>query len=150
QHIVWLHRTHGGVAVIKLNELAPALEEFLQRLGARTVGRRMGQENSHRPLLAWLCPPPTPSHGGPRQRPSLRLNDEHLSFENNGKSMKPSLAEISFLSTAPAELLRAMDERTEWVSIPSGWPLLSAGDPPDGVWFLVSGSLAAFRPTDKS
>jgi NTE family protein len=64
--------------------------------------------------------------------------------------MKPSLAEISFLSAAPAELLRAMDERAEWVSIPSGWPLLSAGDPPDGVWFLVSGSLAAFRPTDKS
>ena len=64
--------------------------------------------------------------------------------------MKPSLAEISFLSAAPPELLAAMDERAEWVSIPSGWPLLSAGDPPDGVWFLVSGSLAAFRPTDKS
>src|SRR4029078_7795030 len=75
---------------------------------------------------------------------------ERLSFVSNGKSMKPSLAEISFLSAAPPDLLAAMDERAEWVSIPSGWPLLSAGDPPDGVWFLVSGSLAAFRPTDKS
>jgi NTE family protein len=63
--------------------------------------------------------------------------------------MKPSLAEIPFLSAAPPDLLAAIDEETEWFSVPSGWPILTAGEAPDGVWFLVSGSLAAFRPADK-
>ncbi|HVV31635.1 MAG TPA: patatin-like phospholipase family protein [Vitreimonas sp.] len=63
--------------------------------------------------------------------------------------MKPSLAEIPFLSTAPPDLLAAIDDQTEWFSVPSGWPLLAAGEAPDGVFFLVSGSLAAFRPVDK-
>lgn len=64
--------------------------------------------------------------------------------------MKPSLAEIPFLSNADAALLAAMDEEAEWFSVPSGWPILAAGEPPEGVWFLMSGSLAAFRPTDKN
>jgi NTE family protein len=59
--------------------------------------------------------------------------------------MKPGLAEIQFLSAAPRELLAQLDEETEWYSVPSGWPVLHAGEPPEGVWFLVSGSLAAFR-----
>jgi NTE family protein len=63
--------------------------------------------------------------------------------------MKPSLAEIPFLSTAPPELLAAIDDQTEWFSVPSGWPVLTAGEPPDGVWFLISGSLGAFRPMDR-
>jgi NTE family protein len=63
--------------------------------------------------------------------------------------MKPSLAEIPFLNTAPPELLAAIDGQTEWFSVPSGWPLLTAGEAPDGVFFLISGSLAAFRPVDK-
>lgn len=61
--------------------------------------------------------------------------------------MKPSLAEIPFLSAADPALLAALDEETEWFSAPSGWPVLTPGDPPDGVWFLISGSLAAFRPS---
>jgi NTE family protein len=63
--------------------------------------------------------------------------------------MKPSLADIPFLSAAPAELLAAMDQESEWFSVPAGWPVLNAGEPPDGVCFLVSGSLAAFRPSDR-
>ncbi len=62
--------------------------------------------------------------------------------------MKPNLADIPFLSAADADLLATLDEESEWFSIPSGWPVLNAGEPPDGVWFLVSGSLAAFRPTN--
>jgi NTE family protein len=63
--------------------------------------------------------------------------------------MKPSLADIPLLRGAPAELLAAMDEQSEWFSAPAGWPILNAGEPPEGVWFLVSGSLAAFRPSDR-
>ena len=63
--------------------------------------------------------------------------------------MKPSFAEIPFLADAPADVLAAIDAVAEWFSIPAGWSLLNAGEPPDGVWFLVSGSLAAFKPSDR-
>lgn len=62
--------------------------------------------------------------------------------------MKPSLAEVTRLDHIPPDVLRALDAASEWFSLPAGWPLLDAGEPPDGVWFLVSGSLAAFRPAD--
>jgi NTE family protein len=63
--------------------------------------------------------------------------------------MKPSLADIPILSAAPGDLLAALNDEAEWFSVPAGWPVLSAGEPPEGVWFLVSGSLAAFRPSDR-
>lgn len=63
--------------------------------------------------------------------------------------MKPSLAEMTALEGISPDVLAAMDAVSEWYSLPAGWPLLQAGEPPEGVWFLVSGSLAAFRPTDK-
>lgn len=59
--------------------------------------------------------------------------------------MKPSLAEITSLEDAPADVLAAMDAVSEWFSVPAGWPVLHAGEPPEGVWFLLSGSLAAFK-----
>ncbi|MBX9746512.1 MAG: patatin-like phospholipase family protein, partial [Hyphomonadaceae bacterium] len=37
----------------------------------------------------------------------------------------------------------------DWYSVPAGWALLNAGEPPEGVYFLISGSLAAFRPVDR-
>lgn len=63
--------------------------------------------------------------------------------------MKPSLADIAFLKDASPEVLAAVDAETEWFSLPAGWALINAGEPPEGVWFLVSGSLAAFRPADR-
>ena len=63
--------------------------------------------------------------------------------------MKPSLKEITSLEDAPADVLAAMDAVSEWFSVPAGWPVLHAGEPPEGVWFLLSGSLAAFRPGDR-
>jgi NTE family protein len=63
--------------------------------------------------------------------------------------MKPSLAEFQFLDAAPRDLILAMDSMAEWFSLPGGWALLHAGEPPEGVYFLVSGSLAAFRPVDR-
>jgi NTE family protein len=59
--------------------------------------------------------------------------------------MKPSLADIPILASAAPDLVAELDEESVWFSAPSGWPVLTAGEPPDGVWFLVSGSLAAFR-----
>jgi NTE family protein len=64
--------------------------------------------------------------------------------------MKPSLAEATSLNDIPPHVLSALDAVSEWFSLPAGWPLLSAGEPPDGVYFLASGSLAAFKPTDRS
>src|SRR5262245_34706 len=64
--------------------------------------------------------------------------------------MKPSLAEATFLDDAPPDVLAALDAVSEWFSVPAGWPLLNAGEPPEGVYFLVSGSLAAFKPTDRN
>jgi NTE family protein len=63
--------------------------------------------------------------------------------------MKPTLREFSFLDAAESDLLLAMDSMAEWFSLPAGWALLNAGEPPEGVYFLVSGSLAAFRPTER-
>lgn len=63
--------------------------------------------------------------------------------------MKPSIAEIPFLKDAPPDVVAALDAVSEWSSLPAGWPLLNAGEPPEGVWFLMSGSLAAFRPVDR-
>lgn len=63
--------------------------------------------------------------------------------------MKPSLAEITFLDDIPPDVLGALDAVSDWFSVPAGWPLLAAGEPPDGVYFLVSGSLAAFKPSDR-
>lgn len=63
--------------------------------------------------------------------------------------MKPSLADIAFLRDASPDVLAAADSETEWFSLPAGWPLMHAGEPSEGVWFLISGSLAAFKPADR-
>ena len=63
--------------------------------------------------------------------------------------MKPSLAETALFSDIPPDLMAALDAVAEWFSLPAGWPLLNAGEPPYGVYFLLSGSLAAFKPTDR-
>ena len=63
--------------------------------------------------------------------------------------MKPSIADITSMHDAPPDVVAAMDAVSEWFSVPAGWPVLHAGEPPEGVWFLVSGSLAAFRPGDR-
>jgi NTE family protein len=63
---------------------------------------------------------------------------------------KPSLREIPFLDAADPDVLAAMDDETEWYSAPAGMPVLLAGEAPEGVWFLISGSLAAFKPEQRS
>jgi NTE family protein len=62
--------------------------------------------------------------------------------------MKPRLSDIPFLAQASPEALAAFEDEAEWFSAPAGTPLMVAGEPADGVLFLVSGSLAAFKPVD--
>jgi NTE family protein len=63
--------------------------------------------------------------------------------------MKPSFSEATALEGISPDVLGALDAAAEWFSVPAGWPLLAAGEPPDGVYFLVSGSLAAFKPSGR-
>ncbi|MGE3141869.1 MAG: patatin-like phospholipase family protein [Hyphomonadaceae bacterium] len=53
------------------------------------------------------------------------------------------------LRNAAPEALAALEEEATWFSLPAGWQLFGAGEPADGVSFLVSGSLAAFRPLER-
>lgn len=63
--------------------------------------------------------------------------------------MKPSLSEIPFLRNAAPEALAALQDEAVWLSLPAGWRLFSAGERPDGIYFLMSGSLAALRPAER-
>jgi NTE family protein len=58
---------------------------------------------------------------------------------------RPSLLSASFLKDATPEALAAAEDAVEWISIPGGWPLFEAGDPADAIYFVLSGSLGAFR-----
>ena len=59
--------------------------------------------------------------------------------------MTRTLTDIPFLHDASAEALAMAEAEAEWFSLPGGWPLFHAGEPPDGLYFVLSGSLAAFR-----
>lgn len=63
--------------------------------------------------------------------------------------MKPSLNDIPFLKSAAPEALAALEDEAVWFSLPAGWQLFSAGETVDAVYFLMSGSLAAFRPAER-
>ncbi|MET0547244.1 MAG: patatin-like phospholipase family protein [Caulobacterales bacterium] len=60
-------------------------------------------------------------------------------------AVRPSLLNASFLKDAPPEAIAAAEEAVEWISIPGGWPVFEAGDPADAIYFVLSGSLGAFR-----
>ena len=59
--------------------------------------------------------------------------------------MKPSLAQAPFLAGAPEDLLAAVTEASGWFSVPAGAPLFLTGEASEAMYFLMSGSLAAFR-----
>ncbi len=59
--------------------------------------------------------------------------------------MTPSLATFPLLKDASAEVLRAAEAEAEWFSLPGGWPLFEAGEDSDGLYFVLSGAMAAFR-----
>lgn len=59
--------------------------------------------------------------------------------------MNRHLEDIPILKGASPEARAAAEAEAEWFSLPGGWPLFHAGDVADGLYFVVSGSLAAFR-----
>lgn len=59
--------------------------------------------------------------------------------------MNRHLEDIPILRGASPEALAAAEAEAEWFSLPGGWPLFHAGDVSDGLYFVISGSLAAFR-----
>lgn len=58
--------------------------------------------------------------------------------------MPIKLSDIPFLKDAPEGALRDIEDEVEWFSLPGGWPLIEAGDPPECIYFVLSGTLAAF------
>ncbi len=59
----------------------------------------------------------------------------------------PLLSTIPFLRDAPRSTLRAIERDVVNFSIPGGWSLFEQGAPSDCIYFVVSGSLGAFRKT---
>jgi NTE family protein len=59
--------------------------------------------------------------------------------------MSGYLKDIPILRGASAEALAAAEAEAEWFSLPGGWPLFHAGEASEALYFVVSGSLAAFR-----
>ena len=57
----------------------------------------------------------------------------------------PALASIKFLEDVPRRALRAAGREARWFSVPAGWPLFHAGETADSIYFVMSGSLGAFR-----
>ena len=65
----------------------------------------------------------------------------------NGDEPTLKLSAIPFLQDAPKSTLKAIERETTHFSVPGGWKLFEAGDPADAIYFIVSGSLGAFRKT---
>ena len=57
----------------------------------------------------------------------------------------PRLDQIPFLKDSPARALKAAERETSWFSLPGGWSLFQENDPSDMLYFVMSGSLGAFR-----
>ncbi|MBL8550144.1 MAG: patatin-like phospholipase family protein [Hyphomonadaceae bacterium] len=59
--------------------------------------------------------------------------------------MLPSLADIPLLRDVAPAALEAAELEATWFSLPAGWPLFRQGEQADCLYFVLSGSLAAFR-----
>ena len=57
------------------------------------------------------------------------------------------LSQIPFLKDAPRSALRAAQKDAVHYSIPGGGPLFLTSDPSDSIYFVLSGSLGAFKDT---
>ena len=63
----------------------------------------------------------------------------------DAQPMLPTLKSVPFLRDAPARALKAAEEHTRYFGLPGGWQLFGPGEPSDQIYFVVSGSLGAFR-----
>lgn len=57
----------------------------------------------------------------------------------------PSLRSVPFLRDAPPRALKAAENDTRYFGLPGGWQLFGPGEPSDQIYFVLSGSLGAFR-----
>lgn len=57
----------------------------------------------------------------------------------------PTLQAVPFLKDAPAKALKLAEKDTRYFGLPGGWKLFDIGDPSDAIYFVLSGSLGAFR-----
>jgi NTE family protein len=56
-----------------------------------------------------------------------------------------SLRSLSVLKDAPAKALALAEKDTRHFSLPAGWKLFDVGEPSETLYFVLSGSLGAFR-----
>lgn len=57
----------------------------------------------------------------------------------------PALASIKFLEDVPKRALKAAGKEARWFSLPAGWPLFKVGEVSDSIYFVLTGSLGAFK-----
>ncbi len=57
----------------------------------------------------------------------------------------PTLKSVPFLRDAPPRALKAAENDTKYFGLPGGWQLFGPGEPSDQIYFVLSGSLGAFR-----
>jgi NTE family protein len=60
-------------------------------------------------------------------------------------SSTPGLQAVPFLKDAPAKALKLAEKDTRYFGLPGGWKLFDVGEPSDSIYFVLSGSLGAFR-----
>lgn len=60
-------------------------------------------------------------------------------------TLLPTLKSVPFLRDAPARALKAAEDYTRYFGLPGGWQLFGPGEPSDQIYFVMSGSLGAFR-----
>lgn len=60
-------------------------------------------------------------------------------------SLLPTLKSVPFLRDAPPRALKAAESETRYFGLPGGWQLYGPGEPSDQIYFVLSGSLGAFR-----
>ncbi len=66
-------------------------------------------------------------------------------FSLMGLDISPTLKSIPFLKDAPGRALRAAGREAKWFSVPAGAALFEKGETADAIYFVLSGSLGAFR-----
>ncbi len=65
--------------------------------------------------------------------------------EESAPPVAPTLKSVPFLRDAPAKALKAAENDTRYFGLPGGWKLFDIGEPSDTIYFVLSGSLGAFR-----
>jgi len=61
------------------------------------------------------------------------------------ETIQPTLRSVPFVKDAPSKVLREAEKETRWFGLPGGWKLFDTGDPSDTIYFVISGSMGAFR-----